>query len=114
MTFGENVKKIRTMRGYSQQELANLVGFETRAAISKVEHDIVDPPQSMVKKLAEALNVSPSDFFDFAKKKDYSKSPLMEFLPYLETASAEKLSIIRKILDMPEKKTGSDSIKTAN
>ena len=103
MTFGENVKRLRKMRGYSQQELAEKVGFQTRGAISKVEKDVVDPQQSMVIKLAEALEVSPADFFD-KYKKDYSKSTMMEFIPYLEKASAEKLSIIRKILDMPEDK----------
>ena len=114
MTFGENVKRVREMRGLSQGELAHMVGFETRGAISKVEKNVVDPPQSMVKKLAKALNVSPLEFFD-GYKTDYSKSPMQEFVPYLEQASAEKLSIIRKILDMPEeKKKSSSSIKTAN
>ncbi len=112
MTFGENVKRIRKMRGYSQQELAEMVGFETRGAISKVEKGVVDPSQSMVKKLAEALKVSPTEFFDFPK--DYTKSPMIEFIPYLEQASAEKLSIIRKILDMPEKKQSSSSTTTAS
>lgn len=114
MTFGENVRRIREMRGYSQQELAWMVGFKTKGSISKVEKSVVDPPQSMVKKLAKALNVSPLEFFDDYKT-DYSKSPMQEFVPYLEQASAEKLSIIRKILDMPEeKKKSSGSIKTAN
>lgn len=114
MTFGENVKRVREMRGLSQGELAHMVGFQTKGAISKVEKNVVDPPQSMVKKLAKALNVSPLEFFD-GYKTDYSKSPMQEFVPYLEQASAEKLSIIRKILDMPEeKKKSSSSIKTAN
>lgn len=113
MTFGENVKRIRKMRGYSQDELAQTVGFATRGAISKIEKGVVDPPQSMIKKLAEALNVSPLEFFD-GYKTDYSKSPCMEFVPYLEKASAEKLSIIRKILDMPEKRAISSSTTTAS
>ena len=99
MTFGENVRRIREMRGISQEELAHRVGFGTRGAICKVEKDVVDPPQSMVKKLAKALDVSLLEFFDDYKT-DYSKSPMQEFVPYLEKASAEKLSIIRKILDM--------------
>ncbi len=113
MTFGENVKRVREMRGLSQGELAHMVGFETRGAISKVEKNVVDPPQSMVKKLAKALNVSPLEFFD-GYKTDYSKSPMQEFVPYLEKASAETIAIVRKILDMPEKKQSSNSTKTAN
>lgn len=62
MTFGEEVRKYRKMRGYSQQELAEMVGFQTKAAISKVELGIVDPPCSMMVKLAKALNVSPAAF----------------------------------------------------
>lgn len=102
MTFGEKVKEIREKRGFSQEELAHLVGFETKSAISKIERGIVDPPQSMVVKLAKALNVSPIEFFDEFNK-NYTKSPCMEFVPYLEKASNEELTIIRKILDMPKK-----------
>ena len=114
MTFGENVKRIREMRGISQQELAELVGFKTKGSISKVEKDVVDPSQSLVVKLAEALSVSPVEFFD-RYRKDYSKSPMMEFVPYLEKASAETIAIVRKILDMPEeKKRSSNSTSTAS
>ena len=33
MTFGENVRRIREMRGYSQQELAWMVGFKTKVML---------------------------------------------------------------------------------
>jgi len=107
MDFGKMVKEIREKRGLSQIELAHRVGFKTKGAISKIERGVVDPPQSMVVKLAKALNVSPLVFFDEYNKVDYSKSPFIEFVPYLENASEEELSIIRKILDMPQKKSNS-------
>ncbi len=114
MTFGEKVKSIRETRGYSQEKLAHMVGFETKTAISKIERGVVDPPQSMVVKLAKALNTSPIMFFD-GFDKDFSKSPMMEFVPYLEKASREELTIIRKILDMPkEKKEHSNCSTTAS
>lgn len=107
MSFGSKVKEIREARGMSQLELAEIVGFKTKGSISKIEHGVVDPPHSMIVKLSKALNVNPVVFFDFASTKDYSKSPYIEFVPYLENASEEELSIIRKILDMPQKKSNS-------
>lgn len=114
MTFGEKVKNLRETRGYSQEELAHLVGFETRGAISKLERGVVDPPRTMLVKLAKALNVSPIIFFE-GFEKDFSKSPMMEFVPYLEKASGEELAVIRKILDMPkEKKAHCECSSTAS
>lgn len=62
MNFGENLKKARTQKGLSQQELANLSGF-SQVAICKFENDKIIPRQRSVAALAKALGANPDDLF---------------------------------------------------
>lgn len=57
----ENIKKRRTELNISQQELAELVGYKGKSMISQVESGLIDLPQSMILKFADALNCSASD-----------------------------------------------------
>lgn len=61
--FGQNLKRLRTERGMSQEELAHAMGFKNRSSINKIELGKNDMPRSMVLKAAEALGVSPLDLF---------------------------------------------------
>ena len=59
MTFQHKLKELRIRRGFSQEELARLVGLQ-KAAIYKYEAGLsVNPKVKVIKKLAEALQVSP-------------------------------------------------------
>ncbi len=60
MSIYERIKALRLSKNMSQQELARLVGYEGRSAISKVENGERDISQSMIVKYAEALGVTPS------------------------------------------------------
>lgn len=60
MTFGERVKIKRELLGLSQEELANKLGFKSRSSINKIEKDINDVTQSVVVKLATALETTPA------------------------------------------------------
>ena len=57
----ENIKKRRTELNISQQELAELVGYKGKSMISQVESGLIDLPQSMILKFADALKCSASD-----------------------------------------------------
>ena len=60
MTIYERIRALRIEKGLSQGELARLVGYEGRSAISKVENGDRDISQSMIEKYANALGVSPA------------------------------------------------------
>lgn len=62
MTFGSKLKDARRNKGYTQKELADLVGA-TNTAVSNWENDINKPDMDMVEKLCGALSVSPKYFF---------------------------------------------------
>lgn len=60
MTIYERIKQLRIEKGLSQFELAKLVGYEGRSAISKVEKGQLDISSRVLKKYADALGVSPA------------------------------------------------------
>ena len=60
MTIGEIIKKLRIEAGYTQDELAKLIGYKSRATINKVETGEREATQSMVAKFAKVFNTTPS------------------------------------------------------
>ena len=59
MTIGDRIKSLRLQKGMSQEELGGKVGVK-KAAINKYEKGIVvNLKQSVISKLADALDVSP-------------------------------------------------------
>ena len=64
MNIGSYIKKLRTERGYSQEELGALLGVQ-RAAVQKWECGTVkNLKRETIKKLSEIFNVPPSYFID--------------------------------------------------
>lgn len=56
--FGDNVKKLRESKGLSQEELADLAGFD-RTYISLVERGKRNLSLKNICRFAKALNVKP-------------------------------------------------------
>jgi transcriptional regulator with XRE-family HTH domain len=102
MTFGDKVKKLRKGKGFSQQELAKLVGVHY-SHIGRYERGDSEPSIATVKKIAEVFGVS-TDYllFDEGEGVASSKIPDKELREQFEAAS--KLSesekqIIKEMLD---------------
>jgi transcriptional regulator with XRE-family HTH domain len=62
LEFGRKLKEIRIKRGFSQGELAKLVGV-TPSTISQVESNTIYPSLPALVKMAEVLTVEVSSFF---------------------------------------------------
>lgn len=60
-SLGENLKRIRKSRHLTQSELAEKAGYQSRTAISRIEHGEWEPTPAKIRKLAEVLDVSPGD-----------------------------------------------------
>ena len=64
MNIGNLIKKLRTEKGYSQEQLGNMLGVQ-RAAVQKWECGIVkNLKRETIKKLSEIFDVPPSSFID--------------------------------------------------
>ncbi len=60
MDIGSKIKKRREELGMSQTQLAELVGFTSRSAITKVEKNVNGVTRSKVAQFAEALKTTPA------------------------------------------------------
>lgn len=58
-TFGKRVHLFRKLRGMTQLDLAQAIGYTTRAAICKIEKDERDLPRDKIIDMAKALGVHP-------------------------------------------------------
>ena len=59
MTIGERVKELRIKKDLTQLELAELLGYKSKSSVAHIENGR-DIPRSMVVKLAEVLDTTPS------------------------------------------------------
>lgn len=58
MTFGERVKARRIELGWTQEELAEKMGYKSKSSINKIELGINDVTQSKIIKFAEVMHTS--------------------------------------------------------
>ncbi|MGH2852703.1 MAG: helix-turn-helix domain-containing protein [Solirubrobacteraceae bacterium] len=62
-TFGQQLRKLRTERGISQDGLARNTGIHS-TAIGRFEHDAREPRLKSILRLADGLNVNPGALLD--------------------------------------------------
>lgn len=62
--FGENLKKLRKEKGFTQEKLAFSIGVEI-SQISRIERGILNTSISTAEAIAKAMNISLKDLFDF-------------------------------------------------
>ena len=55
--LGQNLKRIRTKKGISQNKIAHILGID-RAFISHIENGKTNPTLSTITKIAKAIGVS--------------------------------------------------------
>ncbi len=109
--LGNNIKLYREEKGFSQEELANLCGWNTnnaRSTISKIESGTNDVPASKLKVIAEKLGVSVCNLMDCSKvqrqdepiefiKQVYSEEISDIVFSCLKLDSVDRIKIIERI-----------------
>ena len=60
MTTGGRIKARRQALGLSQREMAARLGYTDHTALTRIEGDKIDLPQSRIVKIAEVLGVTPA------------------------------------------------------
>jgi len=73
MTFGKQLKKLRSERNLSQPQLAELVGIE-QSYLSKLENDKSIPSNEIFRQILQALNIKLSDFLKSIKSASDKKN----------------------------------------
>ena len=67
MTIGHKIKKIRELKNYTQEHLADKLGMSL-TGYGKIERDETDIPFSRLHQIAEVLGVSVEDVVGFDEK----------------------------------------------
>lgn len=65
MNIGEKIKIRRNELGWSQQKLADMMGYTSKSTITKIEKGVSDVGQRNIAKFAEVLGVSIAYLMDW-------------------------------------------------
>ncbi len=98
----KNIKKRRLELNISQQELAEAVGYKGKSMISQVENGLVDLPESMIMKFADALDCTESYLMGWTETNDPQQNDRV--MAYAKTILRNKIlkEYMDKISELPE------------
>lgn len=98
-----NIRFKRLEKGWSQQKLAEKMGYSDKSMIAKIENGKVDLNQSKIKAFADVLGCSPSELMgwteidiEFTSFKETNTNKALEM--YYRYLAADKKT--RKMIDM--------------
>lgn len=98
--LGKNIKKFRTLKGFSQEQLANKVGL-SRQTITNWENGYREPDLDKAFKLAEILDVSLEDLLGKEKTTKVASEIVEYNRKKLQTRFAErKIDVLHRELDI--------------
>lgn len=98
MNMGERIKELRKSKGYTQEELANILGLKD-SAIAKYENGRVENiKRSVIEKMAEALDCSPVYLMGF----DSNKSSAVKINVLGRVAAGIPINAVEEIIDTEE------------
>lgn len=103
MHIGQRIKLRREVLGFSQDELAKKLGYNSRSSINKIEKGINDINQSKIMAFAEALSTTPAYLMGWNDNTADDKSCNGKLIPVLGTVAAGvPIMAAENILDYEE------------
>ena len=95
MTVGQRIRIKREEKGLSQKELATLIGYDSKSAVSYIESDKRELPFDKLSEVAKALDVSPNWLLGWSEDPVLIKTDLAITIEELETLDSDQLARIR-------------------
>lgn len=106
MKIGNNIKKLRELRNFSQQALAAELEISQKQ-MSRIENDEVSPTLELVSKICEALNVRLQELLNFNESNIFNniitKQHGGEFVAYNGTEINQIKALYEKLLTEKER-----------
>lgn len=101
MKIGDNLKRIRTEKGISQGSLAELLNMHA-AHISRYERNSTTPSVEVLKRIADALNIS-IDELVYGKQEEKAKNKLndnelLSMFHRVQTLNKSELTCVKSLL----------------
>lgn len=103
-TIYTRIKLLREQLDISQQELANMVGYNSRSSIAKIEKGEVDLPQSKIESFAKALNTTQEYLLGIQSEKNLSINNYMSIPLYGDISCGTGLFVddqIKEYIPLP-------------
>ena len=99
MTLGQQIKQCRTARGFSQPELAEMIGIE-QSYLSKLENDKSIPSNEVFRSIINALSISISQFIEAidSDKNRQQLNQIPDLQDYLSQRDDIRLQSLRRFL----------------
>lgn len=98
---GNNIKKIRMERGYSQLKLSELCGWDSQSRVSNYEAGAREPSLSDLRVIAKALDANPYELIASEFDQEINSSPTFELPIYswnnISIKENSPIKIIKKI-----------------
>ena len=76
-TIGRNIQRARERLGWTQDELAQKMGYKSRTSIFNIEHGITDLPQSKIAEFARVLGTSPANLLGLVDEETQAKTDVI-------------------------------------
>lgn len=76
ITLGRQIERLRKKQGFSQEKLAEETGLNLRT-IQRIENDETIPRADSLKRITDALNVTPDEIIDYSLAEDRGYLNLM-------------------------------------
>lgn len=94
--FGKRVRELRKSKGYTQEQIAELINIEP-PNMSKLENGMHFPQPDKIEKIANALDVEVQELFDFEHFKQ--KKDLINFINIsLEDLDVSAVELVYKFI----------------
>ena len=91
MKLGENLKKVRENKGYTQQQMADLIHTH-RSGYSKMENNQQDISVDALVSIAKNFGITVDDVIHFGEKNDVPQEVIVE-----DKTAAEQLNLIAQL-----------------
>ena len=101
MNIYERIRHRREQLDMSQEELASKIGYKDRTAVSKMENGQRQIKQSMIVKLAAALDTTPSYLMGWDKEDDVATISDRLLTRYRELDDLDQ-ALVRRLLKCDE------------
>ena len=102
--FGRKFRKLRKIKGWTQRELAEMLGYATEAMISHIETGKSYMDQDMIYKAAELFGVNPAVMMGGEDYSDGDLKMIVNLMQLIRDEDNPPLETVRALLDLATKK----------
>ena len=104
MTIGHKIKKVRELKNYTQEHLAEKLGMSL-AGYGKIERDDTDVPFSRLEQIADVLGVRVEDITSFDEKYIFNlnNNKFKDFIVHNQVSEKERELYEKNIKNLEDK-----------